>query len=229
MSPKQRAKASDARRRSILDAALDLFLRSGVGGCRIEDLLEKSGASSGSFYHHFGSKQAVAAELYIEILDEFQQGFLAEMRSHRSARAGVKAVVSHHLAWVVENPKRAAFFFECSEPEVFPLCRDRDTKMRRAFLGECLVWLERAAAKGELRKLAPLEFYVLWMGPTLELTRAWLMNNQGKWTWMSKDQCRPESLLSARKTLADAAWHALGSTPPAPRPVPKVGRSLPRS
>ena len=216
MSPTQRAEASAARRRSILQAGLELFLRSGVGNCRIEDLLERSGASSGSFYHHFGSKQAVAAELYIEILAEFQEGFLAEMRSHRSARAGIQAVVRHHLAWVAENPIRAAFLFECGEPEVFPLCRDQDKKMRRAFLEECLAWLERAGAKGELRKLAPLEFYVLWMGPALELTRAWLMNNQGKWTWMSQDQRRPEALLSSRNTLADAAWNALRSTRPLP-------------
>jgi len=141
-----------------MQSALELFLRSGVGGCRIEDLLERSGASSGSFYHHFGSKQAVAAELYLEILAEFHEGFLAEMHSHRSARAGIQAVVRHHLAWVADNPKRAAFLFECREPEVFPLCRDQDKQMRRAFLAECLDWLERAAAKGELRKLAPVEF-----------------------------------------------------------------------
>ena len=219
MSPKQRTEASAARKRSIMQAGLELFMRSGVGNCRIEDLLERSGASTGSFYHHFGSKQAVAAELYLEILAEFQEGFLAEMRSHRTARAGIRAVVRHHLEWVAENRIRAAFLFECGEPEIFPLCRDQDKQMRRAFLAECLAWLERAAAKGELRKLAPLEFYVLWMGPALELTRAWLMNNQGKWTWMSQDQRRPEALLSARNTLADAAWNALRSTRPLPREV----------
>ena len=214
MSPPKRAEASAVRRRSIMQAGLELFLRSGVGNCRIADLLERSGASSGSFYHHFGSKQAVAAELYLEILAEFQEGFLAELRSHRSARAGIRAVVKHHLAWVAENPIRAAFLFDCGEPEVFPLCRDRDKAMRKEFLTECLAWLEHSAAKGELRKLAPLEFYVLWMGPALELTRAWLMNNQGKWNWMSRDQRRPEALLSARNTLADSAWNALRSTRP---------------
>ena len=214
MSLKKRAEASAARRRSIMQAGLELFRRSGVGQCRIEDLLERSGASSGSFYHHFGSKQAVAAELYLEILAEFQEGFLEEMRSHRGVRIGIQGVVRHHLAWVAENPIRAAFLFECAEPEVFPLCRDQDKQMRRAFLAECFAWLEHTAAKGELRKLAPLEFYVLWMGTALELTRAWLMNNQGKWTWMSQDQRRPAALLSARNTLADAAWNALRSTRP---------------
>ena len=48
MSPKGRIRASEARRRQILDAALELFLEAGVGSCRVEDLFERSGASVGS-------------------------------------------------------------------------------------------------------------------------------------------------------------------------------------
>jgi hypothetical protein len=70
-------------------------------------------------------------------------------------------------------------------------------------------WLQERAAAGELRELSPLEVYVLWMGPTLELTRAWLMNVQHKWTWMNGEQSSPEGLLVAEKTLAEAAWQAL--------------------
>jgi len=207
----ERADRSTARRRAILDAGLDLFLESGVGLSRVEDLLQRAEASVGSFYHHFGSKQAVAAELYLEILEEFQDGFLAELRRHRSARAGIKGAVVHHLEWVAGNSKRAAFLFECREPDVFPLCCEQDTQMRRAFLRECLVWLQSAAAAGEIRKLQPLEFYVLWMGPALELSRAWLMNNQRRWTWMSSGERRPETLLGARRSLSEAAWRALAA------------------
>lgn len=211
MTPKGRTKASGARRRAILDAALELFLEAGVGDCRVEDLLERAGASVGSLYHHFGSKQGVAAELYLEILDEFHAEFLRVLTRHKSARAGIRAVVQHHLTWVAANPQRAAFFFQCQEPDVSALCGDRDKKMRRSFLKECREWLNAAAAKGEIRKLSPLEFYVLWMGPALELTRAWLMNNQGQWSWMNAEQRSAEALLSSKKTLADAAWQALSA------------------
>jgi AcrR family transcriptional regulator len=122
-----------------------------AAAARVEDLFERSGASVGSFYHHFGSKPALAAALYLEILERFHRDFLAELRRHRGARA----------------------------------------------------------AAGELRTLSPLEYYVLWMGPTLELTRAWLMNVQQKWTWMSAEQSGRAGLLGAEKTLADAAWQAL--------------------
>jgi len=211
MSPKGRIGASDARRRQILDAALELFLETGVGDCRVDDLFERSGASVGSFYHHFGSKPELAAALYLEILERFHSDFLAELGRHRSARAGVKAMVRHHLAWVARDSQRAAYLFQCLEPQVFAACRDEQNRMTAAFFSKCLEWLEERAAAGELRKLAPLEYYVLWMGPTLELTRAWLMNREQKWTWMGEDQRRPDALLRVEKTLAESAWDALRS------------------
>jgi len=209
MSPKGRVGASDARRRQILDAALEIFLEAGVGNCRVEDLVKRSGASVGSFYHHFGGKPAVAAALYLEILERYHADFLAELARHRSARAGIRAMVGHHLRWVASDPKRAAYLFQCLEPEVVALCGERSNEMTVAFLGQCRTWLEERAAAGQIRKLSPLEYYVLWLGPTLELTRIWLMNVQHKGTWVGEEQRRPEALLAAEKNLADASWQAL--------------------
>ncbi len=209
MSPKGRIRASEARRRQILDAALELFLEAGVGDCRVEDLFERSGASVGSFYHHFGSKPGLAAALYLEILEKWQSDFVAELYRHRSARAGIKSMVGHHLAWVAEDPQRAAYLFQCLEPQVFAICGERQNQMWMAFYRKCSEWLEERAAGGQIRKLSPLEYYVLWLGPSLELTRGWLLNVQQKWTWMGPEQCRPETLLGAEKNLAEAAWEAL--------------------
>ena len=211
MTPKARFKASDIRRRQILDAALELFLEVGVGDCRVDDLLERADVSVGSLYHHFGSKPGVAAALHLEILGRYQADFLSELQSHRSARSGVRAVVGHHLAWIAADPQRAAFLFQCLEPEVLALCSEEENRMTTAFFGTCAEWIAERTAAGQLRKLSFLECYVLWMGPTLELARTWLMNVQKKWTWMSPEQCAPETLFGAEKALADAAWQALGT------------------
>ena len=209
MPRESRAEASARRQRQMMDAGLELFLEAGVGSCRLEDLLEQSGASVGSFYHHFGGKPELAAALYLEILEEFHTNILRELRRHKSTRAAIRGVIGKHLDWVASDPTRASFLFQCLEPEVAAVCVERDNEMTLAFLGEGFRWLDRKAAEGDLRKLPPLEYYALWMGPTLELTRTWLLNVKQRWTWMTADQRRPESLLSAKKTLADAAWQAL--------------------
>jgi hypothetical protein len=118
-------------------------------------------------------------------------------------------MVGHHLSWVASDPRRAAYLFQCLEPEVFAICREQEDGMTRAFFGTCLAWLEEQARAGHIRRLSSLEYYVLWMGPTQELTRAWLMNVERKWTWMTEEQCRPDALLGAEKNLAEAAWEAL--------------------
>ena len=105
--------------------------------------------------------------------------------------------------------RQSSRLFQCLEPEVFEVCREEQNRMTTAFFATCLRWLQEQAAAGRLRKLSPLEYYVLWMGPTLELTRAWLMNVQRKWVWMNEEQASPDGLLGAEKTLAEAAWQAL--------------------
>ena len=69
--------------------------------------------------------------------------------------------------------------------------------MTTAFFAKGAEWLEGRAAAGQIRKLSFLEYYVLWMGPTLELTRTWLMNVQQKWTWMPDELCRPAASVTA--------------------------------
>lgn len=52
----------ETRRRLFL-AALDVFRRDGVQGCRIEDIAVQAGVSRAAFYFHFPTKEAVLAEL----------------------------------------------------------------------------------------------------------------------------------------------------------------------
>src|SRR2546423_6897860 len=59
-----------ARRQAILDAAMHLFATRGLRATAIEDICAASGASNGSLYHHFGSKEGIAATLYASAIEE---------------------------------------------------------------------------------------------------------------------------------------------------------------
>ena len=73
-----RDQASGARKRAIVNAALDLFLEKGTNATTVDEIIERSGASVGSFYHHFQSKFDVGVALFLLILDEYCTGLLAE-------------------------------------------------------------------------------------------------------------------------------------------------------
>lgn len=151
----------------------------------------------GSVYHHFGSKEEIAATLYVEGLAGFQEGFLAELRAHPEAEEGVKAGVRFHLRWVAEHPDLARFLLTRREPEVAEASRDMLRERNRPFFRHVFSWLDRHVDEGQIRRL-PRDLYpVLWTGPAQELARLWTSD---------RIRIRPEE---AADHLASAAWDTL--------------------
>jgi len=50
-------------RNLILEAAAKLFKERGFGACSVQDMTDAAGVPKGSFYNHFASKEALAAEI----------------------------------------------------------------------------------------------------------------------------------------------------------------------
>ncbi|MCW2602167.1 MAG: TetR family transcriptional regulator [Pseudonocardiales bacterium] len=71
-------------RQAILDAARDVFLEHGFADASIAHVVEKSGFSVGSIYHHFGGK----AELFTGLYLTHQGGYVD---SARTAVAALRA------------------------------------------------------------------------------------------------------------------------------------------
>ena len=86
-----------SRRQAILDAALACFLAETISATTVEAIRERSGASVGSIYHFFGSKDGLAAQLYVELLADHHSNYLDALRTSRSAKAGVTGAVHAHL------------------------------------------------------------------------------------------------------------------------------------
>jgi AcrR family transcriptional regulator len=193
-----RARSSQQRQQTILDAALDLLLEKGFGATTLDQILEQSGASVGSFYHHFKNKLEVAAALYLTILESYQQAFVTELRKHRDARAGIEGGVRHHLNWTASNHKAAAYLTHCREPEVAEASEARAQELNRAFFEQVIGWLATHIRAKTIRSL-PIELYhPLWIGPADEFARYWLA-----------DSLSQKQLLRAERVLAPAAWEAL--------------------
>ena len=56
---------TDATQQRILDAATEVFSTRGFSAATMADIVDHSGASIGSIYHHFGGKK----ELFLAIYD----------------------------------------------------------------------------------------------------------------------------------------------------------------
>lgn len=189
---------SRPRRQAILDAALECFLAYSVSGTKIDAIRDRSGASVGSIYHFFGSKDRLAAQLYVEVLADHHANYLDALRTSGSAKAGVTGAVNAHLRWVAANRDRARYVFNWRELEVIDRGEPAVAALNEELYRVASEWLAGHVRAGRIRLLSPRMFQALWMGATLEYARLWMAHPTSA-----------ADLIDVGDTLADAAWHAV--------------------
>ncbi len=182
-------------RERLLAAALARFDSDGALGATLEDIRREAGVSVGALYHHFPDKTALAGTLYAELMGDFQDGFLAELRAHSGAEDGVKAGVRFYLRWVSANRIAAAFLLS-ERPDGDGELRERDLQ----FFKEAKAWWETHVHYGVLRSLPFDLIHALWLGPAHEYTRHWVAGRAKR---------VPGTVAGV---LADAAWQTLKET-----------------
>jgi AcrR family transcriptional regulator len=193
------------RPNAILTAALECFDERGFSATTIEEIRARSGASIGSIYHHFGSKEQIAAELYVEGLRTYQQGFARALEDRADdPEGGIRGVVRHHLRWVERNPRLARFLMNRRETELRLATEARVRELNREFFPRVAAWFKRHVETGALRPLPNDLREPVLLGPCQELSRLWLAERTRI------------SLRAAERGLSDATWRALRADPVPP-------------
>ena len=181
----------------ILSAALECFTERGFAATTVDEIRKRSGASIGSIYHHFGGKEGLAAELYVEGLREYQTGFLEAVERRSDPRAAIRALVRHHLRWVEGNPSLAKFLMNRRETELQLATQARVRELNRDFFPRVTAWMERHVRSGALRDIPKELWEPLLLGPSQEFARLWLAGRTRI------------SLSRAERELAEATWNAV--------------------
>jgi len=188
---------SNERRRALLEVALECFSRNGYEATTTRAIQQAADISVGSFYHHFGSKAGLAAELFIEGLGDKNRVVVGWLEAASGAEAGVRAVVEAHVRWIVDNPDWAHFLYEHRGVVPEGSAETRLAEVNRAFSAALMSYFRPYLDDGTIRDL-PRECYsVVMLGPVQEYARRWLKG-------------RTENELAALSgVFSDAAWQAL--------------------
>jgi AcrR family transcriptional regulator len=72
-----RSIASEEKRRTLLDAAVRVFARTGYHGSRVGDIAEEAGVAHGLLYHYFASKEEVLQTIFRENWGQLIERFRA--------------------------------------------------------------------------------------------------------------------------------------------------------
>ena len=196
--PKSRHASSPGRRAGILRAALACFTESGIAGTGIADIQERAGVSVGSLYHHFGSKENLAATLYLEGIRDYQGGIVAIMKNRGSAREGIHAIVRYHLSWVKKNDDWARFLFRERHADFMGDAGGEIAAMNRDFIDSMGRWISHQVQSGELRPASPDLFACMVLGPCQEYARLYLAG------------ARVTPIERAVREMGSALWCAMG-------------------
>jgi AcrR family transcriptional regulator len=110
-----------ARRRQLLDAALEVFVARGYHAAAMDEIADRAGVSKPVLYQHFPGKQ----ELYLALLDESVERLIdavsTALRSTTDNRQRVNATFAAYFGYVAEHSGTFRLVFESdftSEPAV---------------------------------------------------------------------------------------------------------------
>ena len=186
-----------SRKDQILHAALACFTEHGVDATTIEMIRDRSGASIGSLYHHFGNKERIIAALYLAGTAQYAELLQRGFASAASAEACVKLLVTSYIDWVVANPDWARFILHSRSRVEAGEMGDALREANRQHFAQILTALAEYRRQGLFKALPDDCFASVVIGPTHDLARNWLAGR----TQSNLGECR--------ELLAQIAWDSV--------------------
>jgi AcrR family transcriptional regulator len=188
---------SSGRRAAILEAALDCFCHQGFDATSIEDICARSGASIGSIYHHFGSKDGIAGVLYLEALSNYYDELDRVLARKTDPEGLIRKIIRHHINWSIKNPEETRYLLRHRRLPAFVPIEQKVQELTNARLRDLLEYLHEANAKGEVRNYPNSAYIAIIFGPCNEVIRLWAFNELRG------------NVEEIRDALCDAAWLSL--------------------
>lgn len=127
---------STKKRRSILDAAMRLFVERGVHATATSLIAKEAGVATGTLFHHFGNKEELVNALYHSIYDSLLAYKLQGLDPTLSVREQLRNNWQLDIEWAMTHQEyfhfleRYSFLHYMSESEIskiydrFEGCRD---------------------------------------------------------------------------------------------------------
>ena len=180
------------RRAEILAAALQCFLDRGYAATSIADIRSVSGASTGSIYHFFANKAALALALLNNAVAGWSAASPVALDHMATAEQAIRSSVAGFVLWGQDNPRLVQFMDEVRTLST----TDTDFAVLRRALDDGLRAAEARYAEflasGQVRDIPWPIARALMLGPAYDYLRMSALAGV--------------TVDNAARLLADAAW-----------------------
>ncbi|MBM4417971.1 MAG: TetR family transcriptional regulator [Chloroflexi bacterium] len=186
------------RHERILEAALDVFTRSGFQDAVVDDIADAASTSKGGLYFHFPGKDA----LFLAVLDRTAMLLRSRLELALAMEAEPLARLETTLRALLQTfgaHRKAARLFLIDTPGAGPRFHRRMMTLRAEFTGLIVAELENAVAAGVI---APVDCRVaaqVWFGGIHEIVSQWALAED------------PEDLLARLPALRALLLRSVGT------------------
>jgi AcrR family transcriptional regulator len=185
------------RKKEIIQAALTCFSKLGYTETNMSDICAQAKASTGSLYHHYKSKEQLAAAVYLDGISEYQAGLIKNLEKEQEASRGINSIIRYHITWIVKNQECSQFLFQKRHYSFLEGADEQLNILNKNFFQKIMNWFSHHIEKETVRRL-PLDIIIaIVMGPCQEYARLYL---SGK----TRSKIEP-----AIRDLSAAVWKAL--------------------
>jgi len=144
--------AESRRQAEVLQLAAGLFARDGYNATTVRDIADAAGILSGSLYHHFRSKEAMADAILRAFLDEILGRYDEIVAAGGPARETFEALATASLL-AMEHHQEAIVIYQndgrhLAQLERFAYLAEAGRRFEQAWVGV----LERGIEEGEFRR-----------------------------------------------------------------------------
>lgn len=189
--------ARSSRKDEILQAALACISEVGVDATTIEMIRDRSGASIGSLYHHFGNKERILAALYLAGTGQYAELLEQGFAKADSAEACVKLLVTSYIDWVAANPDWARFVLHSRSRVEASEMGEQLREANQRHYGRIYQALASYREQGLFKPMPVDCFASVIIGPTHDFARNWLAGR-------TRTQ-----LADCRELFAQVAWDSV--------------------
>ncbi len=181
-------------REVILNSALKLFTQKSYFKTSITDIARETSISSGSIYHLFKNKEAIAQALYDDLVARMDDSLAEIRRTQETVADRTRAVVDLLFTLTEEAPEVMRFLLLSNYREFLPL--EKSLSSSPAFEGFREI-LSDGIKNGDIRRMSPAMAYASFYGIILESIR------------LSLEGLLEKPISAYNHELWDSAWRAI--------------------
>ena len=182
----------------ILDAALEVIARRGYSAAGVQEIVDVSGTSKGSFYFHFPSKEKMVMALVERMSDKLVSKVLESVKNQPTPLHRVAGSIDYLMSTFARKRNVAQVLLlnivgngKAVDRKFLPI--------RERFTGLIQQQLDAAIVAGQMEPVDTLLVSRIWVGGLYEVILHWLLTGQ------------PSPLTTATPTLRRALLQSVGA------------------